>query len=189
MLLQTFNPRDVCISGFCSSPLEYSSITKFWKPFLFENLFSHFTYLKITIIIGNMSFEMAYSFSLITVWDEEIRIQESENALWEFFRARLVMTNFYKLFSDSQIKNFFISHINSYYWNSMGHFKTLPTFVMDGVPYGNFNPQAYENYFIKLYRQEKARNLSLSIKLWFSGPWGWLFLGSYPHRRGLDRWG
>ena len=37
----------------------------------------------------------------------------------------------------------------------------LGTFVMDGVPHGNFNIEAQENHSVKLYTQESARNLSL----------------------------
>ena len=65
-------------------------------------------------------------------------------------------------FSGS-IGNDFIPHMNC--WNSISHFKTLPTFVMDRVPYGNFNLQANENHSVKLYAYESARNSSLSFSL------------------------
>lgn len=145
MLLQIFNRREVRITGFCPSPQEDSGVNKFWKPLVFEKLF----YLP-KIAIWNTSLEMTTL--IFTCWCMR----------WRNPCLSQNREHHSKRFSGS-IGNDFIPHIN--YWNSMGHFKTLPTFVMDGVPYGNFNPQAYEKHSVKLYTQESARNLSLSFSL------------------------
>lgn len=107
MLLQIFNRREVRITGFCPSLQEDSGVNKFWKPLVFEKLF----YLP-KIAIWNTSLEMT---SLICTcwcmrWRNPCLSQNREHHS--------------KRFSGS-IGNDFFPHIN--YWNSMGHFKTLPT--------------------------------------------------------------
>ena len=85
-------------------------VNKFWKPFVLENLFSHLTYFKI-VTGSSTSLEMPLIFTCCCMRWRNLYLSENRETPHERF-------------SDS-IGDDFISHIS--YWNSMGHFKTLPT--------------------------------------------------------------